>query len=94
MHSQHNISMVLVCARLATAHRLPCFLQTKLILDDSFACEEENEDCWRVHAAIARQLPVLLSSDVSDHFSSCLSLASPRFSISSGNLQSALILSE
>lgn len=43
---------------------LPRFPQTDLILDDSFTREEENEDCWRVHAAIARQLPVLLSSEV------------------------------
>lgn len=36
-----------------------------MVLSDSFATDEDGDDCWRVHAAVAQQLPVLLNAQVS-----------------------------
>ncbi|KAL8453153.1 hypothetical protein Emed_001023 [Eimeria media] len=33
-----------------------------IILRESFAWDEEGDDCWRIHAAIAQQLPVFLNA--------------------------------
>lgn len=32
-----------------------------VLLKEGFALDEDGEDCWRIHAAIAQQIPVLLS---------------------------------
>ncbi|KAL8275783.1 hypothetical protein Esti_000346 [Eimeria stiedai] len=34
------------------------------ILKESFAWDEEGDDCWRIHAATAQQLPVVLLHDL------------------------------